>query len=567
MDLVDINRIRWIYNNLRIINKEGSLVRLCPNEGQILLHNSFQEQRVRGFPVRVILLKPRRVGWSTWCEAEGFYEVYHRKNWNALAVAHDSDATSNIFRMTQIFHAEMPNPLAADNTNRREIIFSRPHRSSFLSQTAGKIGLGRSFLSHYLHCSEVAFWEQAKRQFAGLAQIVPDKANTVVVLESTANGVGGAFYDMFWEANERFKDTGDYRGYIAVFFPWYRFSEYSITPGKDFRISSQEESLSAEFGLTPGQIYWRRLKLEELSGDEGLFKQEYPATATEAFQASGNPVFTQSMIGFQNKRLFKDPRYCILRGSGGGGDVLDVDRRFDCWVIGRGPIEGHSYALGIDTMEGRLSDVQDPKSRLDCDGMAMMDRNDGEIVAIYHGRTEQSQLGEQALWGARWYNEAWIAPEIPAGMVLLKVLKDAGYSNIFNRQVHDDRIDVVDSEMLGWRTTLLTRSWLVNDLLKVLREQSLLLGFSEIINEMRTFIRDKTGKPIHMQGKHDDLLFAVMIALQVQLRCPSGVGIYPGAKTADSYEPVPAGRELSYSGAVDPGILELGDGYYDYHTN
>lgn len=210
--------------------------------------------------------------------------------------------------------------------------------------------------------------------------------------------------------------------------------------------------------------------------------------------------------------------------------------------------------MGIDTMEGRLSDVQDPKSKLDFDAAVIMDRSSGRVVAAWHGRGNQKDLGFQCLWAARHYNDAWVAPEIPHSMTLLNIFKEAGYSNIYNRQQHDQRINVEDSENLGWRTDLITRNWLVNDFIGALRDNAVRVCFREIVEEMETFIRDKTGKAVHRPGKHDDLLIALMIALQVHLRCPLSILPYQDDYTGEN-EDKPIKKCLAVSGAVDDCIL------------
>ncbi len=215
-------------------------------------------------------------------------------------------------------------------------------------------------------------------------------------------------------------------------------------------------------------------------------------------------------------------------------------------------------------MEGRVSDVQDVKSDLDCDAVAVLDRTENEIVAIYHGRGSQIDLAEQVLLAAEYYNDAYVAPEIPNSMVILNKLKEVGYNNIYSRQLHDERLEATDSEDLGWRTTQITRSYMVNQFITAMRDNSIKVTFQAVIDEMKTFIRDKTGKQIHMPSKHDDLLFAVMIALQVHLRCPSLIA-YPDSHTA-SYSEHTANESFSTSGYVDMCDEEYEEDELQVHT-
>ena len=552
-----ISSLNWIAENLRIINKAGFLVPLEPNVGQYMLHSVMARQRAAGFPVRILLLKPRQVGWSTWTEAEAFFEINTIANRTALCTSADIDSTDMVFNMTKTFQNELPENLRRKTTasSRKEIVYSAPHRSKFITQTAGKDVLGRGGTIHFFHASEVAFWPKDKEGLAAVLQMIPNSIDTTVVLESTANGVGGAFYDMYQQALERLKGGAGIEGYLPVFFPWFKFSEYKTMVHKGFKLYEDEEQLKQEYTLTDEQLFWRRLKIQELGGDESLFKQEYPSTSTEAFQTTGNPVFTKKMLDDQRNKCTKDPRTCVFVGE----KIEDVNRSLNCWKVAKLPKEGHQYCIGIDTMENRLSDVNDPKSLLDYDGAVILDRTSMEAVAIWHGRSDQKELGEQCLWAAKMYNTAWVAPEIPNGMTLLSLFKEDGYENIYNRQVHDEQLVIDDSENLGWRTTLVTRKWLVDNFLVILRDNAIRVMFSDIVDEMNTFIRDKTGKPIHSPSKHDDLLFGLMIAIQIHLRCPLNLIPYKDDSTGMvTAQNVDENEQFSLSGigVIDYGIRD-----------
>lgn len=554
----------WSAVNLSIIDMQGRMRLLDLNIAQQKVHNTLELQRKAGLPMRVIILKARREGVSTYIEGRYFCEINRKQMRFACVCSADVAATQKVFGMAKLFQEKLPEDIKLDTiySSRNEIVYAAPHRSSFLLQTAGKDVLGRGGLTHYLHATEFAFWQRAKEQFGGASQEVPDDPETIIAIESTANGVGGAFYDMYDQAVTDWRKTKDLNNYIPIFLPWYIFPAYSKPLPKDFEMDAEEKAILSEFSLSPEQMYWRRWAIKnKCQNDISLFRQEYPSTWIEAFQATGNPVFTNSMISYQNVNT-AEPRYCIFTKKG----IQDVERKFNCWQIRTLPRFDHQYCMGIDTMEGRISDVQDPKSKLDCDGVTIMDRTMGENVAIYHGRGNQDDLADQCLLAAERYNDPWLGPEIPNSMVLLKRFKERGYQNIYNRQVHDEQLEAKDSENLGWRTTMITRKYLVDDFITAMRNQSLLVGFSDIVDEMRTFIKDKSGKPIHQAGKHDDLLFSSMIALQIHLRCPLNPQPYPDSHTS-GYEEKDKEYKLCFSGAIDTGIEEEDDDYYESHTS
>lgn len=566
----DLNRLNWIKTNLRIIDKAGQLRSLRPNNGQLLLHAEMQQQRARDLPVRIVLLKPRRVGWSTWSEAEAFHDIHHLPNWAAMAVSLDADSTDTIFDMTKRFQRYLRANKPTNKTNKKQILFAPPHNSVFHAQTAGKIGVGRSFTAQFLHCSEVAFWLEAKTQLAGLYQIVDDSPGTVIILESTANGIGGAFYDKYWAAKQHAEEhPSDYREYRAVFFAWFEFPEYQTVIPDWWTRTEEEQDIAQLHGLSDEQLYWRRVKIAELDGDVSLFRQEYPATDLEAFQASGNAVFTPKMIASQEQHCLEG-RTAVFTGPDANVDIENVDRRWNCWHIYQLPVAGRQYALGIDTMEGKISDIKDPKSKLDHDGMVMIDRENGDICAVWEGQSPPDVLINQSYWAGKIYNNAFIGVEMPMGFSVLRGLHNKGYRNLYNRETHDETLISEPTDTLGWRTTLITREWMVKDLITAIREQAIKIYHQGIVDQMKTFIKDKKGKSIHMPGKLDDLLFGLMIAIQIHQRCPMVTAMTQSHTSSEEIKEAQTGSQLAYSGAIDHGN-EFDDDdndndYYDDHS-
>lgn len=558
----DDNRLMWISRNLQITDKEGTPQLLCPNNGQLLFHSHIQQQRSRGLPVQIILLKPRRIGWTTWAQAEFYHDVYHVPNRIGFIASLDSDSTDYVFRMVQRFHNNVTPRRGTVVTNKKELIYTDPHGSQVHAQTAGKIGLGRSFNAHLLLCDEAAYWANAAQQLGGLIPIVPPKdPNTSILIVSTGNGLGGEFYDRYWRAKSG--DPQDFRRFRSAFFPWYDFPEYQHIPRPDFVRTEEEADLVALYNHTDSQLEWRRQRIDGFKGDVALFKQEYPATDIEAFQASGNNVFTATQIASQKRHVTKC-RTIIFTAA---DSFEDVHREMNCWHIARMPIAQRQYALGVDTMEGRLSDVKDPKSKLDYDGMAIMDRMTGEVVAVYHGQGSQDDLAEQAYWAAVFYFEAFTGIEIPMGFTVLKYFRSKGYTYLYNRETHDESLAPIASENYGWRTNLVTRGWMVNDFITAIRDLSVTIYFAGIIEEMETFIKDKSGKCVHMPGKKDDLLFGLMIAIQIHKRCPLLLPSEQTHTTGEPEQPKQTIGNLAYSGAVDPGNeYEDDDDYYSGHT-
>jgi hypothetical protein len=90
--------------------------------------------------------------------------------------------------------------------------------------------VGRSSTIQLFHGSEVAFWPHADTHAAGILQAVADAPGTEIILESTANGVGNFFHQL-WASAER--GASDF---IAVFVPWHWQEEYRRPPPEGFAL-------------------------------------------------------------------------------------------------------------------------------------------------------------------------------------------------------------------------------------------------------------------------------------------------------------------------------------------
>jgi len=561
LELTDLN---WISCFLYIISKTKGLCLLEPNIGQLLLYNSIMEQRKRGLPIRILLLKPRQVGWSTFIAAWIYAQIFRNPYKHGLVISLDNDKTYQIFRMIQIFDDYLPDWLKKPKqaSNRYEILYERPHESQFTTQTQGsKKGL-RGGMTHYLHCSEVAFWDDTNKTLGEVFQWVPETdPNSAIFLETTANGIGEPFEQRYSKAvAKRRKNPDDYTGYQPVFFPWYLFPEYTfpLQPGQIIKPEDSAEKYLIDHKCTPGQLLWRRLKIESFDGDVSFFKQEYPATSKEAFQATGRNVFPPATIERLEKLTRKPLGFYKFIKEGGFIKPVKTDCPEEAWEIWHMPQPDHEYVIGCDTMEGQLSDPDNEKSDPDWHGVVVFDKMTFETVAHYHGRCNQLDLGRQVEMAGHFYRQAMIAPEMPNGLGVITYLQQVEYPNLFHRDTNEESEDNKESNLIGWKTTTKTRPAMVDLMRDILKDNEITIYSALIVEEMKTFVRNKQGKPEHMRGKHDDLLFGLMIALQVTFKVGFSTTYNIGNHTYDTEEKNTS-RDLNVLGAVDDWLPEAED--------
>lgn len=280
----------WSAANLKIRTKSGAIEPLILNRAQTYIHERLEEQKARIGRVRALILKGRQQGCSTYVSARYYHRATQETGKRVFILTHEDAATQNLFEMVERFHdhcphSEKPSTGAA---SAKELAFDELD-SGYKVGTAGTKGVGRSSTIQLFHGSEVGFWPHAEAHASGILQAIPNEAGTESILESTANGVGGFFHDGWRDAEQ---GKGDY---ITIFVPWFWQDEYAAEPPKDFRPSREEEDYRQAYGLNAAQMLWRRNKMDELR-DPLLFKQEYPATAAEAFQMTGHDSYIPPML-------------------------------------------------------------------------------------------------------------------------------------------------------------------------------------------------------------------------------------------------------------------------------
>lgn len=317
-------------------------VPLILNEAQRHLHGRLEAQRQRTGRVRALVLKGRQQGVSTYIGGRFYWLTTHSKGVRTFILTHEQDATDNLFGMVDRYHEHCPDLVKPSTgaANAKELYFDRLD-SGYAVGTAGTKAAGRSQTVQHFHGSEVAFWPNAATHFAGVVQAVPDLPGTEIVLESTANGVGGEFHER-WQQAEAGK--GDYE---AIFIPWFWSSEYRRS-ASGMVLDPEEQEYAAAHGLDLEQMAWRRNKLAELK-DPLLFKQEYPATAAEAFQMTGHDSFIKPEAVLRARRA-------KLTGIGplviGADPARFGDDRFSlAWRRGR-RVEKRESRSKIDTVAG-----------------------------------------------------------------------------------------------------------------------------------------------------------------------------------------------------------------------
>jgi hypothetical protein len=285
---------------IKIIDKETNVKTLALNRAQLYVHNEVQRMKEETGYVRMLSIKGRQQGISTYVSARYFQKTTRNTGVTTFIMAHNTDTTTLLFRKAEFYLNNIRPELRphVERSNRKELYFDKLMSSYFVG-TAGSGEVGRGGTVQNFHGSEVAFWTKPDQVKNGVMQSVPDSKNTEIFLESTGNGYDPMFYPMVQDARQK---KGLYR---VVFVPWFWQQEYQAD-ASNIIITPEESELMKAFKLTLEQIAWRRNKIAFWNGSVEKFMQEYPSTIDEAFQVSGQTLFGGLLIPKAQARKFDD---------------------------------------------------------------------------------------------------------------------------------------------------------------------------------------------------------------------------------------------------------------------
>lgn len=515
-----IHDFAWYRRHLYIQERmTHALVKLNPTPIQLRVRKAILDQERADEPSRIIVLKARREGVSTITQATFAHRAFTRRNVKAYTISHDADSASILFGMTEQMYHNLPAPLRPDkvpggNVGRR---LKLVNGADLRTETAGDVKAGRASAATLLHCSEVAFWDHGDDVLRSMLSIVPKAPRTVVLMESTANGVGNTFHKRWTSA-----ELGE-SGYMPLFFSWLEDPIYWVD-GATWEglgpLDDEEEALKVVLGAGPEQLQWRRdvIRTDFDNYDLAGFHQEYPSTAAEAFITSGRQFFGAEYI---TRFHPTDPiRRARLVGKWikGAGVTAERDERGPLWIYKPKEI-GHRYVLFIDPAgtvgETRAQHFKNPEDVSDFTVMWVVDCQTFETVAVWHDRIDISLAGEVACKLGLIYNKAVICPETTGGYgwAIVQKLRDLGYGAIHrdrNRQTWGQE----RKDQYGWATTEVTRPIMLETLRSILRDHPGLLNHAPLKGEMQTFIIGKRREEA-APGCHDDLVFGAAGAYTV----------------------------------------------------
>lgn len=342
---------------LKIAPKDKHVTGLIPlklSPIQLKTHEIAEHVRELCGVERYINCKARQVYLTTYWTARAFYYHYFSEGPRQTDLMGDvSKTTESMIEMWDRYYENLPHYLqralrgqrgskragARRATPTHHFVDSganiKKHTALSRNRRSGQGTTGSSFIA-----TETPYYDYAEQVLLAMLNALAQRPGTLGVLEGTANGAQGLFYQMWLDAIDHSeqlcrrygaRDLDDLlwnrtgwgdkvgpdgvthpKGYwdgswLPIFWPWFANPEYVDDPRKEDvnedTLDDVERALISDHGVSFGQLAWRRMAIRDKCGkDVRRFQQEYPSTWREAFLMSGSPVFPMEIIDRELRR-------------------------------------------------------------------------------------------------------------------------------------------------------------------------------------------------------------------------------------------------------------------------
>lgn len=553
--------------------RSGKMVPFLLNYAQIVMLERLEEMRLAGIPIRLILLKARQWGGSTLTQLYiNWIQMFVRTGWNSIILAQTKDTSRRIKAMFHKVVENMPEFVFGC----RDLKFS-PYESSqsdfILTNRKGTpIRDNVTTVSSYenfestrgadfalAHFSEVAFWrttpgksaEALITNIAGGMGVYPD---TLEVLESTANGQSGFFYDEYQLA----KFGKSIRKALFVPFMWIEHDmlefdsyeeklEFAIWLLRN-RYSTEETETTDpgtynwslwEKGATLEHLKWYILKRASFH-DHASMAQEVPSDDEECFKFSGIHVFSPYRVEELKEHYVEEPiwRGDITRSNNRLHLSDDPNGQLWIWKNAEKRDLRDDYLVIVDP--GGRSTSADPSCITVVDRSPLMFTGGiPEVVARWHGHIRYDKLAWKAVHIAMLYNNAKLVIEsntmdkkkaeasefVEQGdhiRGILNVIADS-YKNMYMRPATDpEDIKKGIVTKIGFHTNVKTKQDMVDNFIVTFEDGEWIDHDERFYHEANIYEQFPDGHYGNHEGRgnHDDILMTDMIGSLVSSTMP-----------------------------------------------
>lgn len=566
----------FVYIKNKEVGQPDCLFRLSYPQRRFV--SMLEDMRLAGRPIRIILLKARQWGGSTTSQLYmAWLQLVHRTGLNSLIVSNynkGSEIIKGMFKkMIDAYPVSMLHDVGeAYSVSEDKLVgVGRSGLTQLVPQRNSTISIGsaespdscRGGDYALVHLSEVGLWKATDGKkpedlVRSACSGVLFRPYTMIVYESTANGVGNFFHNEYSAA----KDPEIKSQFEPLFISWFDIELYRIPFADNNELtafaqrlydnrlnpaapSDREESGKYlwwlwEIGASLEGIHWyveERAKYH----DHGSMASEYPSDDVEAFVNSGAAVFDKYAVETLRSTTKKPPRYIgdIYAHGREGEDALrdlkfkeDAQGLLSVWNL-PDPLNPNDpetvsdrYLTVVDV--GGRSHKADWSVIVVFDRLLMMDGGKPSVVAQWYGHIDMDLLAWKAAQIAAFYDNSLLVIESNTlethdrernvdgdqSSAILNQIKDI-YPNLYARRQSEDAILQGLPVRYGFHTNVSTKPMIISTLVKVIREGLYIERDKRCIDEYLNYERKQNGSFGAKQGTHDDLLMTRAIGLHI----------------------------------------------------
>lgn len=570
----------WAASLVYIKNKEvgqpDCLFRLTYPQRRFV--EMLERMRLAGKPIRIILLKARQWGGSTTSQLYmAWLQLVHRTGLNSLIISNYNQGAETIKGMFKKMIDAYPVAMLHDvgdvySENEDKLVgVGRSGLKHLIPQRNATISIGsaespdscRGGDYALVHLSEVGLWKATDGKkpediVRSACSGVLYRPYTMIVYESTANGVGNFFHNEYVAA----KDPEIKSQFEPLFISWFDIELYRLPFANneelmafakwlyDNRLNGSARSDREEcgkylwwlweIGASLEGIHWyveERAKYH----DHGSMASEYPSDDVEAFVNSGSAVFDKYCVETLRSTTKKPPRFVgDIYAHGDEGEEALRDLRFKAdsqgmlWVWNLpDPVNPNDqeevtnrYLTVVDV--GGRSHKADWSVIVVFDRLLMMDGGKPAVVAQWYGHIDMDLLAWKAAQIAAFYDNSLLVIESNTlethdkernvdgdqSAAILNQIKDI-YPNLYARKQSEDAIIQGLPVRYGFHTNIATKPMIISTLVKVIREGLYVERDKRCIDEYLNYEKKPNGSFGAKQGTHDDLLMTRAIGLHI----------------------------------------------------
>ena len=408
-----------------------------------------------------ILRKFRQAGCTTICAAYSLWMITFQKHKQVVILSKGDAESTEVLDRIKIMYNELPSfirpPIVEDNKHTLKLSTG----STIKSRPSGKQS-GRSLAGSLLVIDEAAFIENIDTIWAAVYPIISTGGRAFVL--STVNGIGNWFYDVYHGAKNK---TNSFN---RIDIEWPQHPEYKRHEGFENLYEEMEKK-----NLFVDE--WEQTTKANMPLKQWL--QEYECE----FLGTGETY----LEGYLLKRLVEevDENYYIK-----------YNNKMRVW---KDPLPEHEYIVGVDVSLGRDRDYS---------AFHIINSYTGEQVAeFYSNKTPINELAQILTKEASLYNTAVVIIERNTiGNNLIDWMFNIHeYENLWLDEKND----------FGIQITTRNREELLARMEEYIRNNVIKVNSKRAVDELLTFIVDDNGKVKADEGKNDDLIMSLSIAIHL----------------------------------------------------